>query len=359
MQRLRISSFILSLLIICSARSQVAVDVRVDSLQFFIGEQTDITLSVSLDKGQKLELPNLRKGSEIIPDIEVIEVKRPDTTFLNEGKRLEIQQKYTITAWDSSFYYLPPFEVKVDGKEYKSKTLALKVYTVDVDTLHLDKFFPPYGIMEPPFAWEDWKLVVLAAFAMLLAAMGAFVLYYHVLTGKPIVRIIRRKKKLPPHKVAIDEIERIKSERKWTDEDSKEYYTELTDALRKYIQERYGFNALEMTSSEIIEHLLEVSDEEGLRELRELFVTADLVKFAKYVTQINENDANLVAAVEFINNTKVEADPNAAAEPEIIRETDTKRENEVRWMRVAMVVLGLASIALAAFVVWRALDIIM
>ena len=44
----------------------------------------------------------------------------PDTTFLNEGKRLEIQQKYTITAWDSSFYYLPPFEVKVDGKEYKS-----------------------------------------------------------------------------------------------------------------------------------------------------------------------------------------------------------------------------------------------
>ena len=359
MQRLRISSFILSLLIICSARSQVAVDVRVDSLQFFIGEQTDITLSVSLDKGQKLEMPYLRKGSEIIPDIEVIEVKRPDTTFLNEGKRLEIQQKYTITAWDSSFYYLPPFEVKVDGKEYKSKTLALKVYTVDVDTLHLDKFFPPYGIMEPPFAWEDWKLVVLAAFAMLLAALGAFVLYYHVLTGKPIVRIIRRKKKLPPHKVAIDEIERIKSERKWTDEDSKEYYTELTDALRKYIQERYGFNALEMTSSEIIEHLLEVSDEEGLRELRELFVTADLVKFAKYVTQINENDANLVAAVEFINNTKVEADPNAAAEPEIIRETDTKRENEVRWMRVAMVVLGLASIALAAFVVWRALDIIM
>ena len=129
--------------------------------------------------------------------------------------------------------------------------------------------------------------------------------------------------------------------------------------MRKYIQERYGFNALEMTSSEIIEHLLEVSDEEGLRELRELFVTADLVKFAKYVTQINENDANLVAAVEFINNTKVEADPNAPAEPEIIRETDTKRENEVRWMRVAMVVLGLASIALAAFVVWRALDIIM
>ena len=63
---------------------------------------------------------------------------------------------------------------------------------------------------------------------------------------------------------------------------------------------------MEMTSSEIIEHLQAENDEEALHELRELFQTADLVKFAKYTTLINENDRNLVTAVEYINQTKIE-----------------------------------------------------
>ena len=80
----------------------------------------------------------------------------------------------------------------------------------------------------------------------------------------------------------MKEIERIKNEKVWQKGQPKTYYTELTDTLRTYIKDRFGFNALEMTSSEIIDKLLEMNDKEAISDLKELFQTADLVKFAKH-----------------------------------------------------------------------------
>ena len=355
----RIYIFSLSLLLVIGIRAQVQVDVKIDSLQLFIGQQTDLTLSVTYDATQKLVMPDIKQGQELIPNIEVVTVGKPDTAVLNDGKRLTVSQAYTITPWDSSFYYLPPMQVTVDGQTYDSKSLALKVYTVDIDTLHLDQFFPPNGIMELTFSWEEWQLVALGLWLLLLMAACIGVLIYHVMHGKPIVRFVRRKKKLPPHQVAMDEIERIKSERKWAEEDSKEYYTLLTDTLRNYIRDRYGFNAMEMTSSEIIERLISENNEEALDELREIFRTADLVKFAKYSTLINENDANLVSAIEYVNQTKIEVDPNAKPEPEVIKETDQKRLTQIKIMRVAICVLIALSVVLLGWIIWRSKDLLM
>ena len=355
----RIYIFSLFLFLLIGANAQVQVDVKLDSLQMFIGQQMNLTLSVTFDAQQKLVMPDIKKGQELIPNIEVVTVDNPDTAVLNEGKRLTVSQAYTITAWDSSFYYLPPMQVMVDGKPYDSKSLALKVYTFDVDTLHLDQFFRPNGIMELTFVWEEWSMVAFGFLLLLLMATCIGVLVYHVMHDKPIVRFIRRKKKLPPHQVAMDEIERIKSERKWAEEDSKEYYTLLTDTLRNYIRERYGFNAMEMTSSEIIERLISENNEEALDELREIFRTADLVKFAKYSTLINENDANLVSAIEYVNQTKIEVDPNAKPEPEVIKETDQKRLTQIKIMRVVICVLIALSVALLVWIIWRSIDLLM
>ena len=70
-----------------------------------------------------------------------------------------------------------------------------------------------------------------------------------------------------------------------------------------------------MTSSEIIDNLLAMKDKEAIADLKELFQTADLVKFAKHNPLMNENDANLVSAIEFINETKEEEDENAKPQP--------------------------------------------
>ena len=342
----------------CVVAAQVTFDAKIDSLNLFIGQQTVITLDVSMGAGQKQELPPLKKGDQLVPNVEVVDISNADTTKLNAGKTLEIVQRLTITAWDSAFYYLPPFQVKVDGKAYESKSLALNVYTVDVDTLHVDEFFPVNGVMKQPFVWDDFRIIVYVSLLALLVLAASIFLLIRARKGKPIVQFIRRKRQLPPHQIAMSEIERIKSDRKWAEEDSKEYYTQLTDTLRAYIQNRYGFSTLEMTSAEIIERLMSENDEQALSELREIFRTADLVKFAKYSTMINENDANLVAAVEYINQTKQEVDPNAKQEPEVIRVTDEKRMSQVKAMRwVAAVLLCAVTVAIA-WSVWRLIDLL-
>ena len=162
---------------------------------------------------------------------------------------------------------------------------------------------------------------------------------------------MRVEPKLPPHQLAMQEIERIKSEKIWQKGQPKEYYTELTDALRQYIKERFGFNAMEMTSTEIIDKLLETNDKEALSDLRVLFQTADLVKFAKHNPLMNENDANLINAIDFINETKEKEDENAKPQPTEITIV------EKRSLRTK-VLLGAGIAALAAILVWSLIYII-
>lgn len=342
-----VAMMVVALFAVAELMAQVTVSARLDSVQFFVGQQDGLELQVTMPAGKHLQLPDFRKGIEIVPNVEIVEVEKADTLHINDGKQLQVTQRYIITAWDSSFYYLSPLQVKVDTTVYESAALAFKVYTLDVDTLNADTFFPPRGIQEIPFEWVDWRQVVIETIMLLPLVLIIVVLVMLIRRGKPIFRLVRRKKKLPPHQVAITEIERIKGQRTWAQEDSKEYYTQLTDALRTYIQDRYGFSAMEMTSTEIIDRLTEGGDDKSLDELREIFRTADLVKFAKWSTQINENDANLVAALQYVNETKIEEDPNAVPEPEIVKETDKQRQMQVLVLRI---LIGLALVGVVFLV---------
>ena len=145
----------------------------------------------------------------------------------------------------------------------------------------------------------------------------------------------------------MKEIEQIKADRMVASENAKEYYTKLTDTLRKYIEERYGFSAMEMTSSEIIERLTAAGDQQSLDELRQLFTTADLVKFAKYSTMINENDANLVSAIDFINQTKLENQPVEEVQKPVLSEADQRSQKERRVLKI--VIWGIVSVAVLLF----------
>lgn len=339
------------------AKAQVTVDVRMDSLELWVGEQTRITLDVSLDASSELEMPPLKAGDMLVPGVEVVEIAPADTQRLNEGARRLVSREYTVTSFDSALYYLPPFVVKVDGKEYESKSLALRVLTVPVDTVHVDRFYGPKEIMDVPFSWSDWSGVFWLSVLLLLWVLALAYFYISYRDNKPIVKIVKLAPKILPHTKAMQEIDQIKAEKAWAKEDSKEYYTRLTAILRTYIEKRYGFNAMEMTSSEIIDRLLKEQNRESLDELRTLFQTADLVKFAKYSTLINENDANLVNAIEFINQTKVEADANAKPEPDEVTVEQKRSRRALVWMRVALVFFTAAGVALLGWILWMMYDL--
>jgi hypothetical protein len=161
-------------------------------------------------------------------------------------------------------------------------------------------------------------------------------------------------KRLLPHQKAMKEIEQIKADKMVSSENQKEYYTKLTDTLRRYIEERYKFSAMAMTSSEIIDRLTQDSDQQSLDELRQLFNTADLVKFAKYSTLINENDMNLVNAIDFINQTKLETQVVEEEKPQlsVADQRTLKARRILKWAIGSILTL---SLLILAFVVYRLL----
>ena len=334
-----------------SAVAQVTVDIRIDSLQMFIGQQTGLTLDVTCNSNQHPVLPALSERSQLVPGVEVVKVYDPDTQMLNDNKRMLLTQRYIITSFDSALYYLPPLEVIVDTTHYKSKSLALQVYTVPVDTIHLEEYFGTKGIEDAPFSWDDWKSIVYGSLLIIVLLIITFAMLVWLKQGNPIIRIIRHKVKLPPHQVAMSEIERIKEEKTWASDDSKEYYTQLTDTLRTYIQDRYGFRAMDMTSGEIIERLTAENNEEALDELRKLFQTADLVKFAKHTPLLNENDANLVKAVDFVNQTKIEEPADAKPQPTEITIIEKRSLRSKIVLGAGIALLGCALLCSVAYVV--------
>ena len=315
--------------------AQVSVEARIDSIEMFVGQQVHVTLTANAQENAKIEFPQFKPTQYITPGVEVLASKELDKRDLDNGF-VARSMEYTLTSFDDTLYYLPPMVVKIDGKAYKSKSLALKVLTIEVDTTHVDQFFGPKDVQDNPFLWSEWRLPFWLSVLMLVLLALSYYLYLRLRDNKPIIKTIRIVKRLLPHQKAMKEIEQITADKMVTSENSKEYYTKLTDTLRKYIEERYGFNAMEMTSSEIIEKLMAIQDESALSELRHLFLTADLVKFAKYSTLINENDANLVNAIEFINQTKQENVPVEETIQPQLTEEDQRSQKARRVLKTAI-----------------------
>lgn len=331
--------------------AQVTVDARLDSAAIFIGQTVGITLEVSADVDKMVEFPQFDSLQQIVPGVEYVGATDIDTALINDGKRISLSRKYLITSFDTALYYLPPMQVKVDTSVFASKNLALKVYTFDVDTVHVDSAFSIKTVMTPAYTFEDWKpLIYLSVLITLLTLILTYVIV-RIKDNKPIIRRIKLHPRVAPHKLAMQKIEQIKQDELAKGNDPKYYYTELTDTLRQYISDRFGFNAMEMTTSEIIEHLEESEDKTAIDELHELFMTADLVKFAKYVTEINENDRNLITAVDYINQTKIEEEVKPQPTEIVVEEKASKTTKTV--LTVVVSVISVALLASCGYLIYK------
>lgn len=293
---------IMLLTALVTSAQQVSVESRIDSVAILIGQQAHLTVDVTAQHGAQVKFPVFKRAQYIVPGVEVIGTSDADTSDIDGMMR--VSKTFTITSFDERLYAIPGMKVKVNGKPYSSNQLALKVITCDVDTLHPEKFFPPKDVQENPFLWAEWSPLFWLSIVVTFLSMVFAYLLVRLKQNKPIITHIRVIKKVPAHKRALDAMNKLKSESFNTANEQKAYYTQLTDTLRRYIRERFGFNAMEMTSSEIMANLQNCGDETMMEELRELFSTADLVKFAKHSSMLNEKDMNLVNAINFIDQTK-------------------------------------------------------
>lgn len=350
--------FFILLILPLSVYSQGMVEARIDSIQILVGEQTGYHLSATIKPGQRVMFPQWKPQQMITPGVEVVEAPRVDTVDANDGF-IKVTQHLVLTSFEDTLYYIPKQEIKIDNKTLQTNNLALKVLTVEVDTLHPNQFFGPKDIQENPFLWKEWvKLLWLAVLAVFIYVM-LWLAYIRLKSNKPFKFKVRIIKRVPPHQKALTAIQALKDEKVSinAEDDSKEYYTQLTDALRTYMQERFGFNAKEMTSAEIISRLEQEEDKDKIEELTALFQTADLVKFAKYSTGMTEKDRNLVSAIDFINQTKQENVPTE----ERVEPTITKQQRQTMHIRTslkwAIAIMIIIATALIVYVCWQLYDI--
>lgn len=354
----KVIHIIVGLIVAFSCQNVIAQNVKVqeqlDSLEIVMGDQCHLFLTVTAKKTADVQVPDYTKNKNITPGIEVVEIAKADSVNLDDDM-LEQTIVYTLTSFEPKVQYIPPISVMVDGKKYDGQKLALKVLDVPVDTTKMDQFYPAKDVQTNPFSWDEWiPLIILYGLASALAVF-AMLCWLMKKANKPIRISFRMVKRVPAHVKAMEEIDSLKAQHLAIDGDQKEYYSQLTDTLRHYLEQRFGFSAMEMTTSEIIARL---QDENPMKvaELRELFETADLVKFAKYST--NDNDRNLLSAIDFINSTKTEEVVEEHKEETQLSDDERQINTAHKVFHWAIVISVVAITAILTYIIWQIVGLI-
>lgn len=289
----------------------IAVTATLDTNEILIGQQTKLTLNAEYrtDKGEiKVDFPKI--SDTLIKQIEVISkspVERyaPDSSDLT---RLAMKQTLVITSFDSGYYAIPPFRFVVNGDSTnaaETEALLLTVNTVAVDTTQNIKDIKPP--IEVPFSWKEYLPYVYWGLGALLALIGIILLIVY-LTRKQKVQPVPQiaVPKIPPHVTAFARLEKLREEKLWQQGKLKQYHSEISEILRQYIEHRYYIPAMEQVTDEIMHSMrtAEVSEEMKIK-LRQTFILADLVKFAKEHPLPQENEQSWTNAYDFVNTTKV------------------------------------------------------
>ncbi|MPL88662.1 hypothetical protein SDC9_34688 [bioreactor metagenome] len=299
---------------------QTLIDVSIDSAAILIGEQTVLHLTVTTDNGKNVIVPI--PNDTLMTGVEVLNIAKADTTVI-DNNRLLIKQDILVTSFDSSLYLLPPFKVIDQTDTIYSNQVALKVSTIPVNIDKPDEFNDIKDTWDPPFVLADYYLLIYGVlFACFLICLIGYILK-RLRNRQSIIPFKKQEPKLPPFEMAMKELDEIKQQKLWQQGRNKEYYTLLTDTLRKYMVNRFGINAMEMTSGEILELIrLESEANSSYNSLKQILELADFVKFAKLHPLPDENELSLMNAYLFVNQTKVVevASPEESKESTEIKE---------------------------------------
>ena len=325
---------------VATMMAQVGVEARIDSIQMLIGQQVHVTVTVTAPADAKVIFPTY-KSRELLVEGGIATFVMGILTggLFGDAPKWIVHLINPESTWEGFPALIDPL----------NDTVKVLVGAMILGFIHL---VAGMVVQDNPFLWSDWSLVFWLSVLMLLLLGVASYLYIRLRDNKPLIKSFKLVKRLLPHQKAMKEIEQIKADKMVSSENQKEYYTKLTDTLRRYIEERYKFSAMEMTSSEIIERLTRDGDQKSLDELRQLFTTADLVKFAKYSTLINENDMNLVNAIEFINQTKQEQQVVEEEKPQLSAE-DQRSLKTRRALKGSIAAAIIVSLVLLGFVIYR------
>jgi hypothetical protein len=293
---------------------QVKVKASIDSTHMLIGDQIKLNLEIEKPADMEVIFP-------VVPDtldkIEVVKKLPLDTSKLQDKDRVKLTQSYLISSFDSGRHVIPSFTFITKHNNMKD-SVSTAALNLEVLTMKLDTTKGPADIKRPyaaPVTLTEVTPYILGT--LLLGAILFFIFYYVRWKKKNVPMFVKPEKpKDPAHVIALRELDRIKTQKLWQQEKIKQYYSEVADTIRNYIQDRFDIPAMEQTSAETImvfKERKELINNDCLNEIQHILSLADLVKFAKYTPLPDDNNLTLMNAYFFVNQTKKE-DPIKAAE---------------------------------------------
>ena len=299
--------FILALFQIDLRGQQVTVNAKMDSIQIWIGQQTNLSFEFTQQPGQHVQTPLF---SEVItPGLEIVDRADNDTLKAKDGY-LQITQSYVVTAFEDTLLLIPPFPFVSGEDTVWSPELSLKViqpFVIDTTQIQIadikDVFKPRFSL---------WYFIKKSApYLGLLILLAAIVYLIIRLSKKKSVDVQELlENKIPPYDLAIEKLNKIRQEKLWQQNRHKEYHSQLTDVLREYIDGQFMVPAPEMTSAEILAYFnyLKTENKEIYYNLQQILQLADLVKFAKWNVGPDEHELSLNNAFMFVNETNVKTE---------------------------------------------------
>lgn len=268
---------------------------KVDTTNIRIGEQ--FGFQIEIRDTANVIIPKLDK----LLGLEIIEELKTDTL------KDRLLKKYILTGFDSGAYYIPQQQIFIRNQAFLTDSILINVATVPIDTTK-QKMFPIKSIQDEPYVFDDFKPYLIWVILGLLL-IGA-ILYF----------ILRKKKEeeeeeiiptLPPYEEAIEKLKELDHKLLWQNNRIKQYYSELTEIIRDYIEKELKIPALEITSDELIEYIKDFNNaktieltKETLDKLKALLQEADLVKFAKSKPLSHEIEEDRKDAEDILNSMK-------------------------------------------------------
>ncbi|MDW7679502.1 MAG: BatD family protein [bacterium] len=290
--------------IAAQSAGSVLFEAKVDRNKITIGDLIRYSIIVTSDEDVEIQMPTLGAN---LGAFEIRDYDDPDPVK-KDGKIVQ-RREYTISTYDVGDYQIPPVTVRyTPAGDSVYKELSTESIKITVLSLKPSEEGDIRDIKPPLVMERDWWRTIRFALAGLVA-VGIIILTLIYLKrrreGKALIPR-REKPKRPPHQVALEALENLVQEKLLEQGEIKQYYIQISDIIRRYIEDRYFINAPEMTTGQLIEALQHAELEEQTINMVERFLMqCDLVKFAKYIPTEPENQQTTTLAFEIVETTKI------------------------------------------------------
>ncbi|KAB1068092.1 hypothetical protein F6U93_08120 [Tamlana haliotis] len=308
----------------------------VDSTSVKIGAQITYHIQVETDSTDLVVFP---EGQTFAP-LELIASYDIDT--LKNKDKFNLIKKYGLTQFDSGKYNIPRQKIIIGDKTFMTDSVQVEIHNVAIDTTQgLFDYKPIMAVEKSGSNW--WKPVLIG---LLVIALIGFLLYWFIWRQKPLTED-EKIALLPPYDRAKLALQTLDESHYLEHENLKDYYSDLTFIIRKYLDEKVYDRALESTTDELISHLnllkagnqVDLSQDD-IKKLESILKRADLVKFAKSAPDIELAKLDRKTIDVEIDHVK-EALPEPSEEEKLLdeqyrEEQERKKQRKKIWLTVGI-----------------------